>query len=183
MELSMRRVLFLLAVFGIGTDRTCGEEPQFEFPVIPGYGGVVAMPQAVEQPKKGAKIVFDITANSQPDEVNRGLESVARYLNLNGQAGHPPSDAKLALVLHGGATKCALSDEAYRRHIQAESNPNLPLVAKLKQHGVEVLVCGQSLARNKFAATDVSADLTIAASAMTVNVNKQIAGYAYLAIH
>lgn len=159
------------------------DEPTFSFPVIQGYGGVVTLPQATEQPRKGAKVVFDITAECKPDEVNRGLESVARYLNLNAQAGNATSDARLALVLHGNATKCALSDEAFRKHVNAESNPNLPLLRELKKHGVEVLVCGQSLARNKYLTSDVASELTVAASAMTVNVNKQLAGYAYLSIH
>jgi intracellular sulfur oxidation DsrE/DsrF family protein len=90
---------------------------------------------------------------------------------------------KLALVLHGGATKCALSDEAFRRLTMAQKNPNLPLLRELKKHGVEVLVCGQSLARNKYRPGDVAGELTIAASALTVNINKQLAGYAYLSIH
>ncbi len=159
------------------------EEPKFSFPLIQGYGGVVTLPQATEPPRKGAKVVFDITADSKNDEVNRGLESVARYLNLNAQAGNATSDAKLALVLHGGATKCALNDEAFQRHAKAEINPNLPLLRELRKHGVEVLVCGQSLARNEYLTSDVAGELTVAASAMTVNVNKQLAGYAYLSIH
>jgi len=56
-------------------------------------------------------------------------------------------------------------------------------VHELKKHGVEVLVCGQSLARNKYLTSDVASELTVAASAMTVNVNKQLAGYAYSSIH
>jgi intracellular sulfur oxidation DsrE/DsrF family protein len=136
-----------------------------------------------EQPRKGAKVVFDISGDTKSEEVNRGLESVARYLNLNAQAGNQASDVTLALVLHGGATKCALSEEAFRRHTKTDANPNLPLIRELKQHGVDVFVCGQSLARNKYSATDVASELTIAASAMTVNVNKQLAGYAYLSIH
>jgi intracellular sulfur oxidation DsrE/DsrF family protein len=159
------------------------EEPTFSYPLIAGYGGVASLPRAVEQPSKGVKVVFDITADTKPDEVNRGLESVARYLNLNAQAGNAAGDVKLALVLHGGATKCALSDEAFRRHTKMEANPNLPLVRELKKHGVEVLVCGQSLVRNKYPPADVAREFTIAASAMTVNVNKQSAGYAYLSIH
>ncbi len=64
-----------------------------------------------------------------------------------------------------------------------ESNPNLPLLRELKRHGVVILVCGQSLARNKFSVGEVAGDCRIATSAMTVNVNKQQAGYAYLSIH
>jgi intracellular sulfur oxidation DsrE/DsrF family protein len=174
-------VIVLAGISAISWARA--DEPIFSFPLIQGFGGVVMLPQATEQPRKGAKVVFDITAESKPDEVNRGLESVARYLNLNAQAGNAASDAKLALVLHGGATKCALSDEAFRRHTKAEINPNLPLLRELKKQGVEVLVCGQSLARNRYLTSDVASELTVAVSAMTVNVNKQLAGYAYLSIH
>ena len=45
------------------------------------------MPRAAEQPRKGAKAVFDITADAKPGEVNQGLERVARLLNLYGAAG------------------------------------------------------------------------------------------------
>lgn len=171
----------LLATCANSTTRAM--EPSFSFPLIPGYGGVAALPEATDQPRKGSKVVFDITAECKPDEVNRGLESVARYLNLNAQAGNAASDAKLTLVLHGGATKCALNDEAFGRHTNVARNPNLPLLRELNRHGVEVLVCGQSLARNKFLTSEVAGELTIAVSAMTVNVNKQQAGYAYLSIH
>lgn len=118
-----------------------------------------------------------------PDELNKGLESVARYLNLNAEAGFKPADAKLALVLHGGATKAALGDEAYAKYMAALKNPNLELIRELKACGVEVFVCGQSLARNKYAPTEATGDVTIAVSALTVNVNKQQDGYSYLAIH
>jgi intracellular sulfur oxidation DsrE/DsrF family protein len=166
------------------------QEPEFVFPLIQGYGGIAVQPEAAEPPQPGAKIVFDITADSPPGEVNRALESVARYLNLNAQAGNKATDLKLALVLHGKATRCALSDAAYAKAVAASSaeptspgvdnNPNRPLLATLKKHGVELFVCGQSLARNKYALRDVAPELTVAASAMTVNVNKQLAGYAYL---
>lgn len=169
-------VLVLMAAGGRAED-------SFQSPQIAGYGGVVPIPQAAEPPRRGAKVVFDITADSQPDEVNRGLESVARYLNLGAQAGLSPKDVQLALVLHGGATRCALDDKAYGRVTNAERNPNRKLLAELKKHGVELYVCGQSLARNKYALSEVAPEMTVAASAMTVNVNKQLDGYAYLAIH
>ena len=174
----------LLIVFTLAaTLSAAAEEPSYSYPLIKGYGGIASQPDAVEQPRAGAKIVFDITVESKPDDVNRGLESVARYLNLNARAGHSPGDVKLALVLHGGATRCALSDDAYSRATGASTNPNTPLFRELRKHGVELFVCGQSLARNKFSSADVSKDLSIAASAMTVNVNKQMDGYAYLSLH
>ena len=165
------------------TSPLSAEEPAFSYPLIKGYGGIAIQPDALEPPRRGAKIVFDITAESKPDEVNRGIESVARYLNLNAHAGHTPSDVKLALVLHGSATRCALNDKAYARVTQAAANPNLALLRELRKHGVELFVCGQSLARNKFANSEVADELVIAVSAMTLNVNKQLDGYAYLSLH
>jgi intracellular sulfur oxidation DsrE/DsrF family protein len=115
--------------------------------------------------------------------LNKGLESVARYLNLNADVGLKATDVKLALVLHGPATRAALNDSAYARHTTAKSNPNLDLIRELKACGVEVFVCGQSLARNQFAREEVAGDVAVAVSAMTVNVNKQQEGYSYLSIH
>ena len=159
------------------------EGPVFLFPQVAKYGGIVAVPDAAETPQRGAKVVFDITADSKPAEVHKGLEGVARYLNLNAQAGWKPTEVKLALVLHGGATKSALNSSAYAKHTGTDTNPNLELIQALRAHGVEVFVCGQSLARNKYSSSEVSSDVTVAVSAMTVNVNKQQAGYAYLSIH
>jgi intracellular sulfur oxidation DsrE/DsrF family protein len=176
-------MLCIVLVAGGVTWPVAAEEPVFSHPLIEGYGGIALQPEAAEPPRRGAKIAFDITAESKPDEVNRGIESVARYLNLNAQAGYLPGDVKLTLVLHGAATKCALKDKAYARATQASSNPNLPLLRELRKHGVEVFVCGQSLARNKFAKAEVADELVIAVSAMTVNVNKQLDGYACLSLH
>lgn len=175
--------MMLLALMGVVSVGYAVEGDGFSFPLVKKYGGVAKIPQAIETPRKGVKAVFDITASAEPEGVNKGLESVARYLNLNSQAGNLPSDVKLALVVHGGATKVALADEAYAKQTGAAKNPNLELIRELKSHGVEVFVCGQSLARNKYAVNDVASDFAIAVSAMTVNINKQMDGYAYLSIH
>ena len=134
-----------LAFAGLAAAAASGavaDGPVFLFPQVARFGGIVRTPDAAEPPRRGAKIVFDITADSKPEEVNKGLESVARYLNLNAEAGFKPADAKLALVLHGGATKAALGDEAYAKHTAAMKNPNLDLIRELKTCGVGVAVCG-----------------------------------------
>jgi intracellular sulfur oxidation DsrE/DsrF family protein len=175
--------LFFAGLASLAAYGAVADSPTFHFPQVAGYGGIARTPNAAEPPRRGAKITFDIAADSKPDEVNKGLEGVARYLNLNAEAGFKPQDVKLALVLHGGATKAALNDAAYAKHTTAGKNPNLALIHELKACGVEVFVCGQSLARNKFAPAEVAGDVTIAVSAMTVNANKQQDGYAYPLIH
>lgn len=145
------------------------------YPIIPKFGGVVPLPKAVEQPRKGSKIVFDVTADSK--EVNKGLERAARLLNLYGSAGLKATDVKITIILHGEATKVALSDEAYKAKFSTEANPNLPLIRELQKAGVEVLVCGQAVAYKGFQTTDIAKEVPIALAALTVIINRQTDGY------
>lgn len=152
------------------------------FPIIPNYGGVLPRPLAVEQPRAGVKVIFDVTADSKPTDVNKGLDRAARLLNLYGAAGLKAEDLQITLVLHGDATKSALNDSAYRARFQVEQNPNLPLIHALRKVGVEVLVCGQALNYKGYQDGDVAGGIPIAAAALTVVINRQADGYAYLPI-
>jgi intracellular sulfur oxidation DsrE/DsrF family protein len=152
------------------------------YPLVPGHGGVVPLPRAAEQPGKGAKAVFDVTADAKPGAVNRGLEQVARLLNLYGAAGLTARDVKIAAVFHGQADKAVLSDAAYAARFKVTANPNLPLIRDLKKAGVEVFVCGQSLHELGFQAEEVADEVPVADAALLVLVNKQTDGYAYIPV-
>ena len=54
------------------------------YPIIPNVGGAMPLPNAAEQPRQGAKVVFEITAGAKPDEVNKGVVRIARMLNVYG---------------------------------------------------------------------------------------------------
>lgn len=153
-----------------------------EFPIIVGFGGVVPLPNAAEKPRAGAKIVFDVTADAKPGDVNKGLDRAARLLNLYGAAGLKASDLKITIVLHGEATKSALDDDFYPPRFGVERNPNLPLIRDLQKAGVEVFVCGQALNYKGFPESAVAKEIPIADAALTVTVNRQQDGYGYLPI-
>ena len=152
------------------------------FPIIANYGGVLPRPRAVEQPRAGAKVVFDTTADAKPADVNKGLDRVARLLNLYGAAGLKAQDVKITIVLHGEATKSVLNDTDYKARFQVDENPNLPLIRELQKAGVEVLVCGQALNYKGFPDSEVADGISIAAAALTVVINKQTDGYAYIPV-
>ena len=152
------------------------------YPLVPGHGGVVPLPRAAEQPRKGTKAVFDITADAKPGEVNKGLEQVARLLNLYGAAGLTAGDVKIAAVSHGEADNAVLSDAAYLVRFKVAANPNLPLIRALKKAGVEVFACGQSLHELGFKAEEVAPEVPVADAAMLVLVNKQADGYGYIPV-
>ena len=147
------------------------------FPRILDHGHVVLLPNAAEQPRRGAKVVFYIASDAKPDEVNKGLDRAARLLNLYAAAGLSEADVKVTLVFHGESTKAVLTDKAYAERFAGEANPNLPLIRELKKAGVELHVCGQALHKRKYGADEVATEVTVAVSALTVVINKQSQGY------
>jgi hypothetical protein len=155
-------------------------EEKLVYPIIPNVGGVVPLPGAAEQPRKGARVVFDITADAKPSELNKGLERVARLLNLYGSAGLKSSDVKIAVVMHGEATKSVLAHDIYKSKFGTQRNPNLGVIDELRKAGVEVFVCGQAMAHKGFKESDVTEGAKIAFAALTVVINRQADGYSYL---
>ena len=162
-----------------------GDSPvaELQFPVIPGYGGVVAVENAVEPPRAGMKLVIDATADTKtPADINKGLERAVRIVNLYGVSGLKATDLKVTVVLHGEATKSILTDAAYQSRFQTEKNPNLPLIAELLKSGAEVMVCGQALHYKKIGRDEICADIPVAAAALTVLMNRQADGYGYVPV-
>lgn len=123
-----------------------------------------------------------MTADAPSGEVNKGLERAARLLNLYGPAGLAASDVKIAVVVHGEATRSALKNDFYQPRFGGEQNPNLPLIRALQKAGVQVFVCGQALNYKGFPETAVAPDVAIADAALTVTINRQNEGYAYLPV-
>jgi len=158
-------------------------DPNLLFPIVDGYGGVVAVADAQDAPRAGLKLVLDVTTEAKKvDEVNKGLERAARLLNLYGVAGLAASDVKITVVLHGEATKSVLSDSAWESRFQTAHNPNLPLIHLLQKAGVEVTVCGQALSYKKIARNEVADAVPVATAALTVVLNRQADGFAYVPV-
>lgn len=158
-------------------------EAEFLYPVIKGEGKVTHLPEAADQPREGSKICVDVTAGGEPDAVNPGIAKVARFVNIYGGAGAKRVTPKITVVLHGSATLTALNHDAYRAKFKIARNPNLELIGKLKDAGVEVLVCGQAVILKGGRHADVDSGIQIAVSALTVNVNRQADGYAFIPLH
>lgn len=157
--------------------------PKLVYPVIEGFGGVAPLPDATEQPAKGTKVVFDVTAVAK--DIGKpvpALERTAVLLNLAGASGLRPDDLEIAVVLHGEATFAALTNPAFRERYGRE-NENAVLIERLTKAGVKVLVCGQSLTKKEIARSAVRPEIAVAASALTAVVNRQRNGFATVTSH
>jgi intracellular sulfur oxidation DsrE/DsrF family protein len=180
----MKRAFLIAAVAACLSGMASAQaEKRMVYPIIPNGGGVIPLPHASEQPRKGARVVFDITADAKPTELNKGLERVARLLNLYGSAGLKASDVKIALVMHGDATRSVLANDIYKSKFGTEKNPNLAVIGELRKAGVEVFVCGQALASKGFEESEVSEGVKVASAALTLVINQQADGYSYVPAH
>lgn len=150
-----------------------------QFPRIEGAGGVYPLPAGVDMPAADVVhrlLINTTTADTTATGINRHLDAAARALNLYALAKVPPDNLKVALVVHGKATPLVLSDARYREHF-GKPNPDAALLARLRQAGVEIYVCGQALSHQGHAVADVRDDIRVAQSAMSKLVELQAAGY------
>jgi uncharacterized protein len=150
------------------------------FPLIPKHGGVVPLPTAAHPPRDGAKLLIDVTRGSEPSELNPAIEKVAKYLHIYAAGGGKPAKARFTVILHGDATLAVLNHEAYAARFSVAQNPNLELLSQLQKHGVELFVCGQTLITKEAKPEEVADSVRVAVSALTVVVNSQQYGYAYV---
>lgn len=149
-------------------------------PVIPGHGAVVRLADAVHQPRAGTRVLVDLTKGGAADELNSGLEKVAKYLNIYAGGGAEPVQSQIAVVFHGDATLIVLNDDAYSAKFKTEGNPNLKLMQQLHEAGVELYVCGQTLISKGSRPEEVAVFVDTAVSALTAVVNLQADGYSYV---
>lgn len=114
------------------------------------------------------KVSFDVSEQADEGTLNRKLISAARFLNMHVAAGLSAKDLKLAIVVHGGASRDLLQNNAYKKRFGID-NDNTALIQALIKNNVEVILCGQSAAYH-----DVSKDMLLpgvkmALSAMTAH--------------
>lgn len=151
-------------------------------PVIADYGPVYDIPDSAFQLSKDQthKVLFDVAGGKlDRNALNRKLETVARFLNMHARNGVDPGKLKLAVIMHGGSTFTALSDAAYQKCFGMD-NPNTALIKALHEAGVELWLCGQSAGFNQVKADELSNQVGLAISAMTVMVELHSRGYMLL---
>jgi intracellular sulfur oxidation DsrE/DsrF family protein len=182
MGAAMLKATWAATLLLAGLSAAAAAAPTMESPGIPGEGAIHPLPQAAYQPQKDAtyKVVFALTkAGDSPQEVSPSLLRVARTVNLYVSAGVPLAHLKFVAVAYGAATAIMLDNEHYKEKFGAD-NPNLTLVKKLRDVGVDVAVCGQAVLDNKFDYAWLSHDVTVALSALTTITVLQQQGYALM---
>ena len=151
-------------------------------PVVESFGGIYDIPDATVKPHPNAelKIVIDVYGGSdKKGQIDRSLNNVARMLNLHAVGGVNTENMKVVLAAHGGSTFSILNDEAYNAMF-GMNNPNTPLITELKEAGVKLTVCGQSLVGRSIESDQVNDDVELSTSMLTTVTKYQLLGYTLL---
>ena len=151
-------------------------------PVIKHFGGIYAVPNATVKPdpRQDYNIVIDVYGGAEDkSEIDRSLNNVARMLNLHAIGGVPVEKMSVVLALHGQSTYSTLDHVTYQEQFGMD-NPNAELMIALKEAGVVITVCGQSLVGRGFNADQLHDEVEVATSMLTTVTHYQNLGYMLL---
>jgi len=176
----MKLKRLLITVFTLLMMSVCANSMAGDFadgPVIFGYGKHTPVQQDMKLEKSvELKVVFDVSQANKDGGLNRGYDSVARFLNMHVANGVPIENIHLAIVVHGSATNEMRNDKAYKAKY-AKENPNMELLSRLLKNGVQIVQCGQSAAYYQLANQDMIQGVDMALSAMTAHAILAQNGY------
>ncbi|WP_372870166.1 DsrE family protein [Shewanella sp.] len=167
-----------LLALGLTTQVQAGAGDFKSGPLIEGYGEVATrVKQTYPVPKdQHFRVAFDLGNQSEPGKLNRGIESLARFLNMHAAAGVNPDNIKLALVIHGKAVFDVLDDDAHFKKL-ARGNSHSVLLKALMNNGVRIMVCGQTASYYGIDNNLLFPGVEMSLSAMTAHAQLQQQGY------
>ncbi|MEQ9662698.1 MAG: DsrE family protein [Parasphingopyxis sp.] len=147
-------------------------------PVIADFGTTLPVPGAQAIPA-GAEfaVAFDVSKEADTGEINRTLNSAARFLNMHVRAGVEPENIRIAIVVHGRAVRDVANAATYAAAHGGAGNANAAAVAALLGRGATIHVCGQSAAYYGVGAEDLLPGVRMEISAMTAHALLQQLGY------
>ena len=161
------------------TDSYSQENKTYKGPVIKDFGQVykIKKPDLLLDKDRKYKVIFNVYSDGKHKKnINASINTVARFLNMHAQNNIKPKNLDMVLILHGDATKNALSDKAFKKEFNI-SNPNTELIKALQKEDVQIYVCGQSFAYKGYKRSDLSKNVKLSLSALTALVKYQSEGY------
>jgi intracellular sulfur oxidation DsrE/DsrF family protein len=173
-----KKLLTFLCVYGLSFTLSA---QALLYPVIKDYGGVEEDSFAVVRPDPAIdyKIVAEMGEPlKNKSQVYGPLEVVARLYNLHIYGGVTQKNLHVAAVIYAGGTLATLNNEEYRKRFGID-NPNVKLIRELKDAGIEIIVCGQSVMKDQVDPTTINPDVEIATSRLTAVSTFQMKGYGF----
>ncbi|MBT8431158.1 MAG: DsrE family protein [Altererythrobacter sp.] len=147
-------------------------------PVFEDYGPNAPVEADFDIPEGAEfKVAFDVAEGADAGELNRTLQSAARFINMHVRAGVPLENIEVAVVVHGKASEDLLGAAEYANRRESAENANIALIAALRDKGMRVIMCGQSAVAYGISNDMLASGVEMALSAMTAHALLQQDGY------
>ncbi len=173
---------YLFSVFAFIIGCATGNAQKQVYPFIPSFGAVTEVPFAIDvmDKKSEYKVLVDITSPSaNPKEISEFFENIARIANLHVAGGVNPNKLKIVAVVHGGAVPFIVNNETYQQKFGGD-NPNLALFTAIKNAGIPLYVCGQTLFKRKVDPATIAPEFQTVLSAITTITTYVNKGYVFM---
>lgn len=174
--------IFLLAISFVSLHLSAEALKATKGPVFTDYGPVFKVADIDIKLVKGFKykVLFDVAKSAEETfNLNRRIESVARFINMHVMNGVALTDMEIAVVLHGSATRDVFTQKAYQERF-LDDNPSLDMIEQLHAKGVKFYLCGQSLYFQQGKKSDLAPLVNLALSAMTISTMLLAEGYSLI---
>lgn len=173
------RIFAAIAVSGLVALPAMAQPDSFQpGPAISGFGAVAPVETNSEIPDGAAfAVAFDTSARADAGEINRTVNSAARFINMHVAAGVAPEDIRIAVVVHGQASLDLTRAEFYAVRQDGAENANIEAIETLLANNVRVILCGQTAAYYEIGIGDLVPGVEMALSAMTAHALLQQQGY------
>jgi len=147
-------------------------------PVINDYGKIAKVNSSLAIPQgMKFKVAFDLSTAAKPAELNRSIDTLARFINMHVASGVKLEDISLAMVVHGKAANDMTKDAFYQQLNAGQKNANQDLIAQLIKNRVKFYVCGQTAAYYGISSDDLLPGVEMALSALTAHAVLAHQGY------
>ena len=131
--------------------------------------------------KSAIKVVFALSSGDLAGDVGKGLTKLDKIWRGYLDAGIPPAELDLHVVIHGDAATQILTDAAWNHRMDATTgNPNTQLVTSLIQRGVHLELCNGRRLKNGWQTSEIHPDVLLVSNAYHRLADLQLQGYAYL---
>lgn len=147
-------------------------------PVITEFGQAAPVKTDFKIPKRTQfKVLYDTTEATDPGQINKSLNTAARFLNMHAQAGVPEKNMKLAVVFHSKGSFDLTRPSYYAGAYDGAENANGAIIKALTEKGVRIILCGQTAGFYGIKNEDLLPGVEMALSAMTAHAVLQQEGY------
>lgn len=172
--------LFAAAVAVLSILATAPVAAHAQDAAVPGYGAFTPLSEAGEQPQSERvyEVIFDVSQGGADGQPSRGLDRVARFVNMLAAGGVDREHRRIVAVVHGAATSSVVTNAAWAKRHEGAANPNSALVARLIAAGVDLRICGQAMTGQEITPSELATGVTLDLAALMTVVHFQQRGYA-----